>query len=156
MIKVFTTCELLLLLSVQVLLFFLLLYQTATFLKNLMVYDSLSCQLLPKNRLLLIKIAPPNRVLLGLLSKDIFMCSPKREFHKCWNIVVSMHGSGSWQLQFFVICSNYLEERSQIAMLQGYLLWVKPNEDTHCFTGLHTNLKTKTYFWNKFISFLLR
>ena len=36
-----------------------------------------------------------------------------------------------------VICPNYLEECSQIVILQMHLLWVKPNADPQCCMGLH-------------------
>ena len=45
----------------------------------------------------------------------------------------------------FVICPNYSEECSKIAMLQRHLLWVKPNADTQCCTGLHPILNENLF-----------
>ena len=44
-----------------------------------------------------------------------------------------------------VLCPNYPEECSQIAMLQRHLLWVKPNADTQSCTGLQPNLNKKLF-----------
>ena len=44
-----------------------------------------------------------------------------------------------------VLCPNYPEECSQIAMLQRHLLWVKPNADTQLY-GIVTKFKQKLIF----------
>ena len=44
-----------------------------------------------------------------------------------------------------VICPNYSEKCSQIAMLQRQLLWVKPSVDTQCCTG--SLFSWRRYWW---------